>query len=538
MFGLLQEKVYTKVALYSLCFSNILFKKVISLSLYLILSLNDFIFKTVRRRYYLPKHNKKSMKNTLQKWFILYTVFPMFLFVLLFSVFFFSTSEIETKEKTASFAANIAEDLDNHLAADQKFLKDLSTISITQSLFNEENFSKINLYSLFYQFNSQQENSTVLHIIDTAGNSAFSSEAFSPESKVYFTHFVFPRLAASTSSSEESNQSIFLSQKKSFYFLCEPLLEDGIQKGWAILFLLEEEFKNFITVPGNDISMVVDAFDRAVLSTTPRSINRYGRSAFIEKNSSSAELLEKNYSFSSLPLQNANLTIYTFNPKENSQILLPYLIGFTLIIAVVFFVSIQILARRLSSRLTSSIDPLLTGVQHTQAGDFSYHIGLETDDEFKLLAEQYNKMVDMIGQLLKDKENLIELKRPAEFKNLESQFHPHFLFNTLETLKYALLLESDIAPKILNSLIRFLKYQAYGTEQEVSLEEELGVAKEYMALHEYRFGNRFHFTISVDDSCKKIKIPKWTIQPILEISIKYGYQKIRAKYFYRSPRKR
>lgn len=118
-------------------------------------------------------------------------------------------------------------------------------------------------------------------------------------------------------------------------------------------------------------------------------------------------------------------------------------------------------------------------------------------------------------------------KRQAQYLALQNQINPHFLYNTLESIRgEALIAGLDGVADMTEALAKFFRYTITKVENLVSVEEELDNCETYFGIQKYRFGDRLKLHVEYDpDEHEKImncRIPKLTLQPILENSIIHG----------------
>lgn len=139
----------------------------------------------------------------------------------------------------------------------------------------------------------------------------------------------------------------------------------------------------------------------------------------------------------------------------------------------------------------------------------------------KSLAETYSNQ--------KMKENYAEMfDKQAELAALQSQINPHFLYNTLESIRGQALIDdnADIA-KMVEALAAFFRYSISRKAELVTLRDELANIQNYMMILRYRFNNRFSLEIIIDDEDKKAYdyfIPKLILQPVVENAIFHGLE--------------
>ena len=118
-------------------------------------------------------------------------------------------------------------------------------------------------------------------------------------------------------------------------------------------------------------------------------------------------------------------------------------------------------------------------------------------------------------------------KRQAQYLALQNQINPHFLYNTLECIRSeALVAGVDVVADMTEALSRFFRYAISKVENLVSVEEELNNCENYFRIQQYRFGSRLELAIHCDpgdrEECYRCRLPKLTLQPILENSIIHG----------------
>lgn len=160
----------------------------------------------------------------------------------------------------------------------------------------------------------------------------------------------------------------------------------------------------------------------------------------------------------------------------------------------------------------------------------------EGKDEIGHLLRSFNLMTEKIRNLINDvykleiqKKNL-ELERvQAELNYLQSQVDPHFLFNTLNAIlvvckKY----RYEHVIEIIQNLSQILRRLLSWKEDLVTVEEELSFTEMYLQIEKFRFQDRFHYELSVDESVLSYRIPKMSIQSLVENSCKHGLQSVKG----------
>lgn len=130
-------------------------------------------------------------------------------------------------------------------------------------------------------------------------------------------------------------------------------------------------------------------------------------------------------------------------------------------------------------------------------------------------------------KILKSSKRIDMNKRQAQYLALQNQINPHFLYNTLESIRgEALIAGLDSIADMTEALAKFFRYTITKVDNLVSVEEELDNCETYFLIQKYRFGDRLVLHIDYDaedwEDIMNCKIPKLTLQPILENSIIHG----------------
>lgn len=146
------------------------------------------------------------------------------------------------------------------------------------------------------------------------------------------------------------------------------------------------------------------------------------------------------------------------------------------------------------------------------------------------LTKEVDRIFSELIQLLKSEQMLNENKRQAQYLALQNQINPHFLYNTLESIRSEAMeagMESVVC--MTEALAHFFRYTISNMENMVTLEEELDNINTYFLIQKYRFEERIGLTIEYDeeehDLLNHCLLPKLTLQPVVENSIIHGIER-------------
>jgi two-component system sensor histidine kinase YesM len=156
----------------------------------------------------------------------------------------------------------------------------------------------------------------------------------------------------------------------------------------------------------------------------------------------------------------------------------------------------------------------------------------EGEDEIGDLIRSYNLMVLKIRNLIevvfkgKEEKQALELsKKQAELKAVQSQVNPHFLFNTLETIRMRSLLkgENETADIIGELAILFRKSMDWRSDY-ITIEEEMSFVEKYINIQKYRFGDKIKYYHYIMEECREYQVPKLAIGTFIENAFIHGIE--------------
>jgi sensor histidine kinase YesM len=217
------------------------------------------------------------------------------------------------------------------------------------------------------------------------------------------------------------------------------------------------------------------------------------------------------------------LTIFTFSDVNRSQKLVLVIIG---IIAVLFAGIVLITfwtTARSSEVYTRDVKEIESAFEAVQQGDFDVSLHMDSSQEFQTIGNDFNEMLEGLKAQIEENKELAEHAAFSQVKQLESQFNPHFLFNTLDNIRFMAKIDADAADKMILSLSGLLRYSIREVREEVTVKEDLEYLQNYLNILQIRFNKRFAYEMDVSPDIYDCVIPKLIIQPLLENAVKYGF---------------
>ena len=178
--------------------------------------------------------------------------------------------------------------------------------------------------------------------------------------------------------------------------------------------------------------------------------------------------------------------------------------------------------RHQASKMVQDVERITDVLQQVEKGNFDARIAIRKESEFKKIADAVNEMADHLKTYV-EKEYIMEIQQQrAEYRALQSQINPHFLYNTLNGfVALNRMGEKKVLERSIIELSRLFRYTCTNKE-EVTIQEEIRFLEDYLNLEKLKYEERLEYMIWTDEESRGRRIPKMLLQPVVENSIKHG----------------
>jgi sensor histidine kinase YesM len=196
------------------------------------------------------------------------------------------------------------------------------------------------------------------------------------------------------------------------------------------------------------------------------------------------------------------------------------------IIAVIFMAIIFIALRSTATSseiYTRDVKKIENAFEEVQKGNLDVVLNIDSSREFQTIGNDFNEMITGLKTQIERNGELAQNAAFSQVKQLESQFNPHFLFNTLDNIRFMARIDAAAADKMIVSLSGLLRYSIREMREEVTVREDLEHLQFYLNILQIRFNKRFAYNMNVADDIMDYLIPKLLLQPLLENAVKYGF---------------
>jgi len=181
---------------------------------------------------------------------------------------------------------------------------------------------------------------------------------------------------------------------------------------------------------------------------------------------------------------------------------------------------------RLSFWITKPILNIKNKMSQVKEGNLKIVLNSKRDDEIGDLENAFNSMVGQIDYYIDEVKNEEKAKRMAELSFLQAQINPHFLYNTLSSIRFLISMnKNEEAEEMVYRVTKLLRAFLPKANEYITLKEEMDNIINYVKLQEMRYPGEFTFNVDIEEELNNYKVPSFILQPIVENAILYSMEK-------------
>lgn len=186
-------------------------------------------------------------------------------------------------------------------------------------------------------------------------------------------------------------------------------------------------------------------------------------------------------------------------------------------------VAALLISRYWVSKLLNPLNQMMDVINKTGQGTLGLTMHAAPDNEFGILMRQFNKMSTRIRDLFERNKLIEEEKRNIEIDALRWQINPHFIYNTLNTIKWMAMIsgENNITDCVA-TLSDFLEPIFRSKDILCTINDEVSHTRDYIKIMNYRFAGKFQYHIDIPEEYKQFRVMRFILQPVVENSLMHG----------------
>ena len=204
-----------------------------------------------------------------------------------------------------------------------------------------------------------------------------------------------------------------------------------------------------------------------------------------------------------------------------------YLTVIIIVLTIIIGVTVSVI---IAQSLILPLENTVNALEKFSRGDFAVRLKENRCDEIGKLNRIFNKAIKEINELMQKVTQSEILNKEMEFKTLQSQMNPHFLYNTLDTINWLAFKEKQTEIcNLVAAISSLIRASISNKKSIITIEQELDYVKNYIYIQHIRYKDRFDTIYDIDESLLKQAVPKLIIQPIVENAIIHGIENSKNK---------
>lgn len=472
----------------------------------------------------MKKRTHSYFKDDIRRMLLLYAFLPAMVltFLLLFMFFFYWNMELKNTveaennlmaEKFQEASLNYSDFMEELSQDEEVFSGDISSgqrAEIYDRFYSVSNDMKIN--GDLYLFLNEKE-----PILLGRKNLPYYLEGQSYGNWGIFNMMKARKETLSVRVMEESEGNMQL-------VFGRQVLKEGVPVGYIVIVMDGRQFRVLLSEQSSQ-TVVTDAMGRAYITNNYTFLDDLNRMTLeLTPEERILETQKDGYYLRGTEILNGELRIYSMR-NINSQMSFFFTLGGVLLLVFGLIILLVLYStKKMAASKTEDLYKIIDAFKGAQEGDFTVKTEIRSHDEFQTIGDSFNEMLEKLKVQIERNKEMTERLSATQLRQLRSQFNPHFLYNTLDNIRFMVHFKPEDASSMILSLSNLLRYSLDNKREEVPLSLDMEYTENYLKIMKFRFGERLSYEVRMEDCTKEVPIPKLLIQPMIENAIKYGYE--------------
>lgn len=196
---------------------------------------------------------------------------------------------------------------------------------------------------------------------------------------------------------------------------------------------------------------------------------------------------------------------------------------YLLMASILITILLVYIAQAASEKLSRPVEELIAAMDKASVGDFTARASSHIGDEFDTLREHFNNMISCIDGLMEQVVQERTRKKQAELNALQYQIKPHFIYNTLNSIRFAAVIQRNHKlAELLGAFISLMEASIQRNGAFIPLHDEMELVRNYLSLQAFRYFDCFECTYEVQPEAENCFVPCLLLQPMVENAVFHG----------------
>ncbi|MFA9396688.1 MAG: sensor histidine kinase [Clostridiaceae bacterium] len=305
----------------------------------------------------------------------------------------------------------------------------------------------------------------------------------------------------------------------------KPIMYEGNIKGFIVLELHDENFSKLFQGIYNSrdgVAVISKYWNEIYISEVAEKENIVEKIRNRLFDNERVETSIDGYTPCISEILDTGIYILFLQPEILSKSNLNSMYQIIFVFALLSFLLSLLVVNILSKRFMIPVKQLSGAMHEIEGGNLDIRIHDKREDEFGILYSDFNEMTLKMKNFTEQRVQNEKDINTANIAMMHAQLNPHFLYNTLDTIKWIGKINNiPQVSKMATSLAKILR-MSISIDKFIYLENEMSFVKSYIEIQQIRFDNQFTYDYMLPDELAKLKVPKLIVQPIVENAILHG----------------
>ena len=457
---------------------------------------------------------RHSVHTRLLNRFIAISVVPIvlcgFCMIFLFQAMTFNTYEATVKSETKEISASFQSFLDG-------IDKTLSTLSSHQEFLSSSDSESI--YNTLYQITNPYRNYATFSIYDQNGNCMYATCQLANRPTYWGI------LHALNHSSIDIIKQVDSEDNQIVLNIATKIQNNNDTIGYIVSSIHSQDFTYlFSNQLSNDegFGIISKENEPIYINSILETSGIFDKLHYAWISNSKYDDYFNDYYITIQNIENTGFKQIVIHPKVLSSSTMNRMYLMVGLLAVLSFIVCIIVAQKTTTSFTQPINQMNQAMKQVQEGKLDTSIPVLRNDEFGVLSQNFNVMTQELSNFLEQKIETQRKLADIQIAMMQAQLNPHFLYNTLDTIKW-MAKSAKVEPisQLSQKLARILRTSIV-KEQFITIGEEFQICSDYGEIQNIRFQGKYQFLFDCPKDLLSYKIPKLIIQPLVENAIIHG----------------
>lgn len=457
---------------------------------------------------------RHSVHTRLLNRFIAISVVPIvlcgFCMIFLFQAMTFNTYEATVKSETKEISASFQSFLDG-------IDKTLSTLSSHQEFLSSSDSESI--YNTLYQITNPYRNYATFSIYDQNGNCMYATCQLANRPTYWGI------LHALNYSSIDIIKQVDSEDNQIVLNIATKIQNNNDTIGYIVSSIHSQDFTYlFSNQLSNDegFGIISKENEPIYINSILETSGIFDKLHYAWISNSKYDDYFNDYYITIQNIENTGFKQIVVHPKVLSSSTMNRMYLMVGLLAVLSFIVCIIVAQKTTTSFTQPINQMNQAMKQVQEGKLDTSIPVLRNDEFGVLSQNFNVMTQELSNFLEQKIETQRKLADIQIAMMQAQLNPHFLYNTLDTIKW-MAKSAKVEPisQLSQKLARILRTSIV-KEQFITIGEEFQICSDYGEIQNIRFQGKYQFLFDCPKDLLSYKIPKLIIQPLVENAIIHG----------------